>query len=105
MTDKERLKRILDLTPESLVSDWEGTNHYELQDPNVTTSSKDGYWWLDLDEVSWAYIVLHTDGPSYTDEDRLGAHEVLDKYSCMMDALYLLVKQHKGVKNEETKKE
>jgi hypothetical protein len=48
MTKLEQLLELVRQLPEGLRSDWRGTNHFELTQPNPDEGP---YWWLDFREI------------------------------------------------------
>lgn len=61
MTEKELLALMEEVgfPPEPRV-DWEGTNHFEIQDPSASPENDRPYWWFDLSDVDVQRITSNT---------------------------------------------
>jgi hypothetical protein len=52
MIESEKLTRLLNSLPGPLRSDWEGTNHYELQNVGCVKNNND-FWWLTVPDIDF----------------------------------------------------
>jgi hypothetical protein len=58
VTKIEALLELVCQLPKGLRSDWSGTNHFELTQPNPDAGS---YWWFDGSEISYDGAYLSQD--------------------------------------------